>query len=130
MLNDLGKFLYKITELDQANFDLITKFCETQTRELAQSIREQLSHIVSSFEEMRGRVSPTKVKFRSLEDEGLPNSSPLTLTAMRQDSVYEEEKSEAMQIDTSTSKPEETKISNIVSIKLNEDDEKALKELT
>ena len=28
MLTDLGKFLYKITELERTNFDLITKFCE------------------------------------------------------------------------------------------------------
>lgn len=28
MLTDLGKFLYKITEIERTNFDLITKFCE------------------------------------------------------------------------------------------------------
>ena len=79
---------------------------------------------------MRGRVSPSKVKFRATEEEGLPSSSPLTLTAMRQDSVYEEEKSEPMQIDTSTHKPEENKLTSILSIKLNEDDESLLKDLT
>lgn len=40
MLNNLGNFLYKIIELEQTNFDLITKFCEQQMKQLVHQLKE------------------------------------------------------------------------------------------
>ena len=91
-MEDLGEFLFQISKKKRENFDLISSYCHEKAMNLVDTLTQRLSSVVQSFNEMKGRISPGKMQI-------MENYSPSQFGG---ESIYEEEKSELMMIDTST----------------------------